>query len=492
MRISRGAGRLYDRGLLGMSPASPALAAAPRFVRIGLAGVTGLAFAALLVSLPGGGRPGGVTQAFARTPAAPVLAVSASGNDRTCSRGRASRPCLTFDRAYRLAYCGDTVQIAAGRYGAQNLHEVASRSSCLRNVVFRPAAGASVSVKSIAFGDDIGSTNAADRITLKNFAVRKRVDLWGDVNNVRLENINGGAFYIQGANEVLIKGGDWGPCDSSGPSECRTQSFITEDSRSSEQTQNVTIDGATFHDYVITGAGDHFECLFTTGGSNVTIRNSRFNNCRTYAIATGARDWAHYDNWVIENNRFGRTCCVTGVGDRQSAIMFGGDVGVSNLLIRFNTFISGQGVVQEGHLVGANNRVVANILTQTGCVRAIRYSGNLFDRGTCSADDRGGVYGYRFDGVRLRVDGQRGRAVQAAYEAVAQGMSLRRAARVLARGRRPSPPGGWNVRTLRELLADEVYLGHRLGRQSEHSALVSKARWRRVQRVLDGKASGRR
>jgi Recombinase len=461
-------------------------------VRARLASVAGFAFLGLLVSLPAGGHPGGVTRTFARTPGPPVLAVSRSGDDRTCSRGRHSRPCLTFDRAHRLARCGDTIQIASGRYGAQTLYEVASRSSCSRNVIFRPASNASVSVESIAFGDGIGSTNAADRITLKNLAVRKRVDLWGDVNNVRLENIDGGSFYIQGANNVLIKGGDWGPCDSSGPRECRTQSFITEDSRYNELTRNVTIDGAVFHDYVTTGPGDHFECLFTTGGSNVTIRNSRFNNCRAYAIATGARDWAHYNNWVVENNWFGRTCCVTGVGDRHSAIMFGGDVGVSNMLIRFNTFIPGQGAVQEGHLVGANNRVFGNILSQTGCIREIRYSRNLFDSETCSADDRTSAYGYRFNGIRLRIDGPRGKAVQAAYAAVSRGRPLRSTVRILARARRPSPPGGWNVRALRELLADDVYLGRRLGRQREHTPLVNKARWRRVQRVLDGNASGRR
>jgi hypothetical protein len=398
-----------------------------------------------------------------------------------------SRPCLTFDRAYRLARCGDTIQIASGRYGAQNLYEVASLSSCSRNVTFRPAAGASVSVENVGFGGGVGWTNAPDRITLKSFTVRKRVDLWGDVEHVTLERIDGGAFYIQGVNNVLIKGGDWGPCDSSGPSECRSQSFVTEDGRLNEHTRNVTIDGAVFHDYVITGVGDHFECLFTTGGSNVTIRNSRFYNCRTYAIAAGAREWAHYDHWVIENNWFGRTCCVTGVGDRNSAIMFGGDVGVSNMVIRFNTFIRGQGVVQEGHVVGANNRVVNNILSQTGCIHGIHYSGNLFIGTTCSRADKGFAYGYRFNGVRLKVDGSRAKAIRAAYATVAQGKSLRTVAHVLARMRRPSPAGGWTVRTLRRLLADDVYLGRRLGRQKQHAALVSPTRWRQVQRMLESK-----
>jgi hypothetical protein len=461
------------------------LSAVSRLVGVLLSRVTGLALSGLLISLVGSERPA-VTQAFAGTAAASPLAISTSGNDRTCSRGRQSRPCLTFDRAYHLAHCGDTVQISSGRYGAQTLYEVASRS-CSRNVTFRPAAGASVSVESIRFGDGYDSTNAPDRITLKNFAVRKRVDLWGDVQNVTLDRIDGGAFYIQGVNNVLIKGGDWGPCDSSGPSECRSQSFITEDSRVNEHTRNVTIDGAVFHDYVISAAGDHFECLFTTGGSNVTIRNSRFDNCRTYAIATGAREWAKYDNWVIENNGFGRTCCY-GASDRSSAILLGGEVPVSNMLIRFNTFIRGQGIVDEGGVVGANIRVAKNILTHTGCIGAIRYSGNLFTGGRCSQSDRDALYGYKFNGLRLRVDRPSAKAIQAAYAMVARGTPLRNAAQILARTRRPTPSGGWSVRTLRHVLTDEVYLGRRLGRQNQHAPVVNAARWHRVQRVLHGKA----
>jgi len=448
-------------------------------------------FVALLASIARNGDSGATSHEQKRLPPAPAVAVSLSGNDATCARRNPSRPCRTFDGAYRRSHCGDVVEVRTGIYGVQMLHEVSSLSSCARNVTFQPAAGASVSVEAIGFGDGIGSKNAPDRITLKNFTVRKHVNLVGDVEHVTLEGINGGGFFIQGVNNVRIRGGDWGPCHSSGPSECRAPSFINEDSRLNEYTRNVTIDGATLHDYRITAAGDHFECLFTTGGTNVTIRNSRFYNCETYAIATGARDWASYNNWVIENNWFGRTCCF-GTRDRSSAIVLGGPVPVSNMLIRFNTFIRGQGVVTEGASVGANVRVVKNILTQTGCIRRIEYSGNLFVDGTCSAGDRRAVYGYRFNGARLKVDGPRTKAIQEAYAAVARGVPLRSVVRLLAGGRRPRPPGGWRVTVLRRVLADEVYLGRRLGRQTEHAPLVGIARWRDVQRALRAKApSGR-
>jgi hypothetical protein len=234
------------------------------------------ALVALLASTVGSGESRAISHERERPLAQPSLAVSTSGDDATCARGNLSRPCRTFDRAYRQARCGDVVELRAGTYGVQMLHEVLSLSSCSRNVTFQPAPGASVSVEAVGFGDGVGSTNAPDRVTLKNFAVRKHVNLAGDVEHVTLIGINGGGFYIQGVNDVLVKGGDWGPCDSSGPSECRAPSFITQDRRLNEYTRNLTIDGATFHDYRITAAGDHFECLFTTGGSNVVIRNSRF------------------------------------------------------------------------------------------------------------------------------------------------------------------------------------------------------------------------
>ena len=88
--------------------------------------VKGLAVVALLEFLPATGHAESVRHAVAGTTPAPVLVVSTSGNDQTCSRGMLSSPCLTFDRAHRLARCGDTVQIAAGRYDDQNLYEVPS------------------------------------------------------------------------------------------------------------------------------------------------------------------------------------------------------------------------------------------------------------------------------------------------------------------------------------------------------------------------------
>ena len=127
--------------------------------------------------------------------------------------------------------------------------------------------------------------------------------------------------------------------------------------------------------------------MFTTGGTNVTIRGNQFWNCHTYAIATGPRWYSAYENWTIENNWFGRTCCF-GTNPRSSAIHTGN---APNLLIRFNSFAPGQTVVNESGGGAVNVRIVGNILGSrvTGCVTGATYVQNLQVGGGCGPTDQG-------------------------------------------------------------------------------------------------------
>ena len=443
--------------------------------------VTSVAVVAVLVSLPVSGHPGNVAHASARNAAAP-------------GHGVVIRPGQSWNAAYQNASCGQVISLAAGTHPSQTIFEDRALSACAKPVTFQPVPGAAVTVNGyvvLGNGDCHCYTNdVPDQLVLRGFKYTKMIWIYGDARNVVLDGVDGGGLLLQGVNGVTVRNSDFGPCDSSGPRWC--DRIFIQDTRGTDPapTQNILFENNKVHDYKQVTAADHWECMFTTGGTNVTIRRNKFWNCQLYAIALGERANSDYVNWIIENNWFGRSSDVVN-GERASAINFG-DGPVSDILIRFNTFIRGQGVVQEGRDVGANNRVVRNILTHTSCIRGIRYGGNLFTGGTCSVDDRSAVYGYRFDGARLRVDGPRGKATQAAYASVARGTPLRNAARILARAPWPSPPGGWNARTLRGLLADEVYLGRRLGWQHQHAALVSGSRWRRVQRVLEGKVPRRR
>ena len=417
-------------------------------------------------------------------PAAVAVRISPVGNDVTCVRNLATRPCATFNKAYSIARCGDTIEVAAGVYPGQTITEVASLSACSANVTFQPASGASVTLDYLVFGFCQGcwASNAADRVTVKGMTVTGNVNVWGDADNVVIDGIAGGSFLVQGASNVTVRNSDFGPCPSS-PEVC-SRFFILDGRNAGEPpTTNILIENNTIHDYLLTREGDHWECIFATGGTRVTIRGNRFDNCQTYAIALGENGYSEFDGWVIENNWFGRTCCF-GTSDRASAIKFGEKSEISDIVIRNNTFLRGQGVVVEDGPPARNVLVERNILQFTGCVPGVRYRQNLFVGGRCSPDDRESVYGYQFDGTRLRLDAPRAEAVRAAFLSVDQGMTTRATARLLARKGFPPPPGSWNRVTVGRLLTDDFYLGRRLGRWSEHAPLVGGKRWRAVQKVL--------
>lgn len=75
---------------------------------------------------------------------APILAVSPSGRDARCVRGDASRPCLSFDRAYQLTQPGDVVTVGCGTYGPQMLSQRPGEGP--PRVVFKSAAAGCVTV----------------------------------------------------------------------------------------------------------------------------------------------------------------------------------------------------------------------------------------------------------------------------------------------------------------------------------------------------------
>jgi chitodextrinase len=357
----------------------------------------------------GGGAVARVSWQLSQPPVSPpppppsgeaALAVSTTGSDATCVRGDLSRACATLNKAYSLAQCGDVVEVREGSYGLQQLVET-SLSACSTNVVFRPAVGAAVSVQQIEFGNGgLFSGNAADRVTIRDLKVRNAIFVWGDSENIDLINIDGGSIGIQGGWNIRVLGGDFGPCDSSGPSACRERMWITSDNRVAHGvTRNVLIEGATIHDYSITGAGDHWECMYTTGGENVVLRGNKFYNCAIYAIAVGPRDWSKYDPWLIENNWFGLACNTpnnqpaVGCGTaRPSAIMLGGtsfEAG-GDIVIRYNSFADVSTVNTEGNQgLSSKIKILGNILGSIdgACLPNVAYAYNVIHDDTrCGAD----------------------------------------------------------------------------------------------------------
>jgi hypothetical protein len=434
---------------------------------------------------------------------APTVAVATSGNDATCTRGRLSRPCATFEKAYAIARCGDVVQVAAGSYGDEDLVATATGSSCRTSrIIFRPAAGARPTINHISFGRFSGGprTDAAHNVVLRGFKVTWGVVMWGDVENVTLDHIDGGSFLIDGGSNITIRNSDWGPCTPSGSFEghfsgCRH--YYLGDPISGQprlvHVNGLLLEGNTFHDMPIDLPGAHWECLWVAGGTDVTIRGNRFSNCQTSAISMGdqGNDANIAGKWIIEDNWFGPCPGGTAGGDGPYCLNITSLPSAATITVRFNSFAPGEYLACEGGCGDPQGRLrVSDNIFGSGsvCVPGGVYKANLFvgPGSGCGPTDRSSVFGYTYDGARLVPTPRAAPAVKSAFATVAarKVKSLRLIARSLSRHRMLAPRGGWKATTIRAIVGDAVYLGHRLGIQSRHPSLVSASVWNKARRAL--------
>jgi hypothetical protein len=420
-------------------------------------------------------------------------------------RGDPSKPCATFDRAYQIARCGDIVEIASGSYPEQTIHK---RTTCASPISLRAAAG--VYTPRVRFGSCVGcfSNDSPDDLVLQGIKTDGIV-MWGASQNVTLDHIDGGAFFIRGPINVKVLSSDWGPCPSPaasshtpGVDQCLGYDDIQQSRIATNPegptpyiTRNILIEGNAFHDHT-RSVPDHWECLWTNGGTDVVFRGNRIYNCDTVGIwfDRGAAIGANLDGtWLFENNWFGYVPSGTGIG--FSGLPYKGTIN-----IMFNSFAPDTTIVDQGppSTDGASGRinVFRNIIGKSTyfgglsglvCVHGANYSANLFQTSKgCGPTDRTRVFGYTYNGERLLPDARAAKSVAAAFAELAAGelRSLRLIARKLSRERELAPPGGWRAKTLRSVISDNVYLGHRLGIQGLHPRLVTLPRWRSAQRAL--------
>jgi hypothetical protein len=429
--------------------------------------------------------------------------VAPSGSDATCRRGALSKPCATLNKAYSLARCGDIAQVAAGSYGNQNIIETTAGSACNGNpIVIRAASGIRPTIKWISFGkcSVCYATNAPDNLILRGFRVTWGISMWGDIVNATLDDIDGGSFFIQDGTNIKIVNSDWGPCTPSGsfqgrPADCRN--YYPGDPSTGQPrlsgVRGLVLQNNDFHDMIIDVRGAHWECLWIAAGTDVTFRGNRFYNCQTNAIALG--DYGNDANisgtWLFENNWFGSCPGGTATGNGPYCLNVTSLPMAAKITIRFNSFAPGEYLGCEGGCGDPHGRlrVVGNIFgTGAVCVPGARYRDNLFlNPGSgCGEIARTSVFGYTYDGARLREAPRAADAVRTAFAEVAgrKIKSLSLIARRLSRQRKVAPPGGWKAASVRGIVSDSVYLGRRLGIQPRHPRLVSSAQWRKAQRAL--------
>jgi hypothetical protein len=312
----------------------------------------------------------------ARASPAPTLFLAPGGRARGACTRRA--PCRSFARAYRLAEPGNVVEVGAGRYPEQILsYDEDKRGD--DDVTFVPAPGASPRVAFVRFGEwrtDLGARHVTMRdLTIGGFLTQRTEDL--TFENVIID----GAFWIQGAKDVTIRGGSAGGTRG-------VHSDIADWSHRCcgvVAPERIVIDGVRFHDMVMKRPGDHIECLQVTGGRDITIRRSRFERCDHMDVNAGD-GLTELRGLVVEDNVFGVSTARFGDTYYSLSVRTGTDV-----TIRGNT--SSQAWIGPDPGTPARGWVVArNAMPAAGewrCHDEIEYSDNRWTDGVrCGPTDR--------------------------------------------------------------------------------------------------------
>jgi hypothetical protein len=318
----------------------------------------------------------GATGGVAAKPPKTHVWVSPKGNDGSCKRLVRSKPCASFDRAYRVARPGDQVEVAGGSYPAQTIRVDSSKSSSV-DVVFRPARGARVTLGCDADLSDClaveGKHVTVRGMRMATFPPVAGMPRQGGVcicrgsDDVTFVGLDAGYFYIAGDNARII-GGDYGPV---------VDQVSKLEYGEGRPPRNILIDRVFVHDH--RSHDRHPECIAFYAGDKVTIRNSRFNNCETFGIFISGDDVPIADT-LIENNFFSNTGDVS----MSAHIKTRSNGKCSNMLFRFNTFVD-KNVISE--CPGPNIRWESNIFTSGGCEPQGSFDYNVSLRGKCGAHD---------------------------------------------------------------------------------------------------------
>jgi hypothetical protein len=310
-----------------------------------------------------------------------TLYMSTTGSDANpCSQ---AQPCLSFDRDYRVATPGTTVEVAAGSYPGQTINPDSSKTST-SDVVFRPAGGAAVTVTG-----EIEANGA--HFELRDMTVTQ-INFPRSADDITLSNVINHGMWMQGPSNISIIGGEIS-CGF-----CNYHSHMQNGGSDSAPPRNILYDGVYFHDWHSV-SGEHTECLQILGGDNVTIRNSIFKACGTGnggLGATGDLFVGFIDggsgpvtkNVLLENNFFYPS------GNYYAIQMSD----LQNLDLRYNSLASPVAIFDRAG-PGTGMDFIGNIMGFSGCTAesngvAINWRYNVMQGGTCGVGDKNAAAGF--------------------------------------------------------------------------------------------------
>jgi hypothetical protein len=415
----------------------------------------------------------------------PTVFVSPTGSDAgRCTR---AQPCRSFNRAYRVAQPGETIELAGGTYPTQTIGVDPSKVAAASDVVFQPATGASVTIA----GDLVmkGSHAIFKDVTLR-FLESQAVAGPTTSNHVKFVDFHGQAFEIGPNSYITIVGGDWGP--NTGPN--TEENKVGPDGTIPRQwPSHILLDGLTIHDQNSTDLStQHMGGLFLISGGPITLENSHFLHDVVYDVQV--QDFTSPDccgmtygpvhNVLMQGNVFEQPVTSLPEGaadDHQPEVQLDPRHGACwrNWTITRNSFQNGLALGFDAQPCFANVSVSNNIGPALGyqCwpgAAGLTWADDVWSGGNCSPEDQGAPYGYALAGLALQPLDPAASAIRTMFTLAAGGATLAQiAGQVHA-----------SVTAVKTILADPTYLGNRYGGLGAQPALVSRQLWRASRKAL--------
>jgi hypothetical protein len=312
-----------------------------------------------------------------------TLFLAPTGNDgNPCTK---AAPCATFARAYVAARPGQEVELAAGEYADIQEIPVDPTKTSPNDVIFRPAAGATVVLP-------IGIDVYGSHVELRNLTIRGSFYVKCGADDVTLRGSRSGQFFIRPASNVLLVQSEFGPA-------INASSKIGDSGDCpGVSPRNIVLDRILIHDHKTDPPNSsHIECLAVDAVDGLTIRRSRFHRCEDYDILfkrTGHHP-IELRNITLENNWFDAPYPD---GTTSVALSFpDGGATYENVLIRNNSF-GGTLLLFPDEVRYVNSRVIANVGPNYGgaCgAEGLVSAYNVWGNRTCSRTDVRALPGYR-------------------------------------------------------------------------------------------------
>jgi hypothetical protein len=315
--------------------------------------------------------------------------LSTTGSDTAACT--ASAPCKTFNRAYHVAGCGATVEVAAGTYPNQPVLTDATKATCSANVLFQPASGATVIVgsKTLATKTQGGTgidVSGACHVTFSGFTIRG--DAGADQNSCSITflndtSANGLPMVYAPTRDISFIGGSYGGTN-------RYQSQIYPGASSSVHNVNFLEDGVSLHDIRSDDLNQfHVECQLLSDALGYTVRNMKMWNCDVFDLSVGVFGNGQLSNGLVENNWFGSTLpsSQSGLGLNTNTTSWNGlNVRNNSALVQMRMPVCSGGCTNVRY---SGN--ISPLFSSSTCVSAVVYRNNLWtgaNGAKCNTSDK--------------------------------------------------------------------------------------------------------